>query len=89
MLPLDELGDSMPGVDDTSELAERSEEVDRVMAAIDRLAPDERTVLLLFGLGFSYEEIGVRCGWSYGKVHRRLATGRARVRRILEGGDGS
>lgn len=36
-----------------AELAERAEEAQRAMAAIERLAPDERAVLILFGLGCS------------------------------------
>lgn len=68
-----------------AELAERAEEAERVMGAIERLVPDERTVLILFGLGFCYEEIACLRGWSYAKVNRRLNDGRARVRRILQG----
>jgi RNA polymerase sigma factor (sigma-70 family) len=69
-----------------AELAERAEEAQRVMAAIERLVPDERTALILFGLGCSYEEIARLRGWSYAKVNRRLNEGRARVRRMLEEG---
>lgn len=76
-------------VDETAQLAERHEEADQVMAAIDSLPPDDRAVLILFGLGFGYEEIARMCGWSYGKVHRRLGEGRRRVRRFLERGDSS
>jgi RNA polymerase sigma factor (sigma-70 family) len=89
-LSLDEVGEGVvPTVNDAAELVERGEEVNEVTAAIDGLAPDERAALLLFGLGFSYQEIAARQGWSYAKVHRRLSDGRARVRRMLEGGDSS
>jgi RNA polymerase sigma factor (sigma-70 family) len=89
-VPFDESGEELgSGVGDTADSVERREEVDEVLAAIERLAPDERTVLLLFGLGFSYEEIARLRGWSYAKVHRRLSDGRARVRCLLEGGDSS
>lgn len=53
-------------------------------AAIERLAPDERTALLLFGMGYSYREIARLRGWSLAKVNRRLNDGRARVRRMLK-----
>lgn len=73
-----------------AELAERAEEAERVLAAIECLAPDERTALILFGLGCSYAEIARLRGWTYAKVNRRLNEGRARVRRILEeGGESS
>lgn len=78
-----------PALPDAAELVERGEEADEVIAAINRLEPDDRTVLILFGLGFSYEEIAQLRGWSYARVHRRLSEGRARVRRRLEGGDSS
>jgi DNA-directed RNA polymerase specialized sigma24 family protein len=89
-LPLEGSGDEPAlALPDAAELVERGEEVDKVIVAIEHLAPDERTVLILFGLGFSYEEIARLRGWSYAKVHRRLSEGRARVRRRLEGGDSS
>jgi RNA polymerase sigma factor (sigma-70 family) len=72
--------------DDPAERAERAEEAERVLAAIGRLAPDERDALILFGLGYSYREIACLRGWSYAKVNRRLSEGRARVRRIVEEG---
>jgi DNA-directed RNA polymerase specialized sigma24 family protein len=55
-----------------------------VLEARERLAqlkPDERTALLLFGLGYSYHEIGERRGWSYTKVNRAITEGRAALRR--------
>jgi RNA polymerase sigma factor (sigma-70 family) len=75
---------------DPAEGAERAEEAERVLAAIGRLIPDERDALVLFGLGYSYREIGEQRGWTYSKVNRRLNEGRARVRRMLdEGGESS
>ena len=64
-----------------AELAERSAETARIIALIERLRPDERTALILFGLGCSYAEIAELRGWSYTKVNRSLSEGRARIRR--------
>jgi DNA-directed RNA polymerase specialized sigma24 family protein len=50
---------------------------------INELKPDERTALLLLGLGYSYEEIGSGRGWSYTKVNRCIAEGRAELRTRL------
>jgi RNA polymerase sigma factor (sigma-70 family) len=76
--------------DGPAEQAERAEETEHALAAIGRLAPDERTALILFGLGCSYKEIASMRGWSVAKVNRRLNEGRARVRRMLrEGGESS
>jgi len=72
------------GRGDPAEDAERTEETERALAAIEGLAPDERDALILFGLGFSYREIGDLRGWTYAKVNRRLNEGRARVRRMLD-----
>lgn len=66
-----------------AELAERSAETARIIALIQRLRPDERTALILFGLGCSYAEIAELRGWSYTKVNRSLSEGRARIRRDL------
>ena len=47
------------------ELSERSEETARVVEAIAQLKPDERTALILLGLGCSYKEIAELRGWSH------------------------
>jgi RNA polymerase sigma factor (sigma-70 family) len=65
------------------ELAVRAAAVVNRGQLIAELKPDERTALLLFGLGYSYEEIGRTRGWSYTKVNRCIAEGRAAVRRRL------
>jgi RNA polymerase sigma factor (sigma-70 family) len=69
------------------ERAERSEDVATFFAALARLKPDERTALLLLGLGYSYAEIGARQSWSPTKVNRCLAEGRAALRAIGVGGE--
>lgn len=68
------------------ELAERSEETARVIAMLERLKPDERAALILFGLGCSYAEISELRGWTYTKVNRCVSEGRARVRELLSRG---
>ena len=62
------------------ERVERSEEASAFFAALARLKPDERTALLLLGLGYSYAEICARRGWTRTKVNRCLAEGRAALR---------
>lgn len=69
-----------------AELAERSEETARMIEMIDHLKPDERTALILFGLGCSYAEIGEVRGWSMTKVNRCISEGRARLRKLQKEG---
>lgn len=66
-----------------AELVERAEASARVIELIEQLKPDERTALILLGLGCSYTEIGELRGWSRTKVQRCLKEGRARVRQLL------
>ena len=63
-----------------AELAERR---DRAVAALRLLAalkPDERRALVLQARGYSYAEISGITGWTYTKVNRLLAEGRAKLR---------
>jgi RNA polymerase sigma factor (sigma-70 family) len=62
------------------ELAERHAEHAETVCAFENLKPDERTALLLLGLGCSYGEIQERQGWTRTKVNRCLAEGREAVR---------
>lgn len=62
----------------------RAEAVERFFAALAQLKPDERIALLLFGLGCSYREIGERQGWTYTKVNRCIAEGRAALRALTD-----
>lgn len=70
-----------------AELVERAEETAQVVELIENLKPDERTALILLGLGCSRAEIRNLRGWSAAKVHRCIVEGRERVRRLLERGD--
>jgi RNA polymerase sigma factor (sigma-70 family) len=87
-----ELGDSelersLPDTaPDPAERTERSAELTEIAVLLEELKPDERTALILFGLGCSYAEIAERRGWTYSKVNRCIAEGRERVRaRLAEG----
>ena len=66
---------------------ERAERRDRVAAAAEALAelkPDERLAIVLQAHGYSYAEIGELCRWTYTKVNRCLAEGRARLRDLAD-----
>lgn len=59
---------------------ERREEHARTVGAFERLKPDERTALILLGLGCSYAEIGELRDWTHTKVNRCVSEGRAAIR---------
>lgn len=69
-----------------AERAERRERSLERARQLDLLKPAERRALVLLGQGYSYREICALTGWSYTKVNRCLAEGRARLRaaRALE-----
>ena len=72
------------GSPDPAEVAERGEGVETFFAALARLKPDERTALLLLGLGYSYAEVMDRQNWSYRKVARCVIEGRAALRALTQ-----
>jgi RNA polymerase sigma factor (sigma-70 family) len=78
-----EVGDTLvsraPCPAERAEIRERARERARLLA---RLKPDERRALVLKGAGYSYREICERTGWTYTKVNRCLAEGRARLRAL-------
>ena len=61
-------------------MAERREGCREQARRLTGLKPDERRALILKGEGYSYREICERTGWTYTKVNRCLAEGRARLR---------
>jgi RNA polymerase sigma factor (sigma-70 family) len=63
-----------------AELAERRERAALVARALATLKPAERRALALLAAGLSYAEICELTGWSYSKVNRCLAEGRAALR---------
>jgi len=65
-----------------SERFERREYMDAARTALAALKPDHRLAIVLQAEGYSYEEICERCGWTYTKVNRCLAEGRARLRAL-------
>jgi DNA-directed RNA polymerase specialized sigma24 family protein len=78
--------EARPGVDEDA-LA-RAEHDDR-LKAFQALKCRERRDLFLQALGYSYDEIAVMTESSYTAVNRRLAEGRAQLRRHREAAPGS
>jgi RNA polymerase sigma factor (sigma-70 family) len=76
--PLDTLPSELPGPRERAERAEHLREARRALAS---LKANERLAILLQAEGFSYAEICELCGWTYTKVNRCLAEGRAKLRR--------
>ncbi len=77
-VPGEELPSERPGP------AEQLEGRERIAAAagrLRRLKPQERRALALQAAGCSYAEIQAITGWTYTKVNRCLAEGRADLRR--------
>lgn len=65
-----------------AEQAERREAARERARALRQLKPAERRALVLLGEGYSYAEICELTGWTYTKVNRCLAEGRARLREL-------
>jgi RNA polymerase sigma factor (sigma-70 family) len=61
---------------------ERRERVERAARLLRRLKPQERRAIALQAEGYSYAEIQEITGWTYTKVNRCLAEGRARLRQL-------
>ncbi len=70
---------------DPHEQLERRERIADAVRLLNRLKPHERLALVLQAHGYSYDEIRDLCGWTYTKVNRCLAEGRARLRQELAG----
>jgi RNA polymerase sigma factor (sigma-70 family) len=64
------------------ERAERRDLIAAAARALAALKPDERLAIALQAHGYSYAEICELCGWTYTKVNRCLAEGRARLRQL-------
>lgn len=77
--PLEQVESDRPG---PQERLERRERVTRAARLLARLKPDERRAIGLQAQGYSYSEIQAITGWSYTKVNRCLAEGRARLRQL-------
>ena len=73
-------------VPNPTENLERQELRDRIEAAMDKLSPDHRAVLLLHEFeGLEYKEIARRVGCSLGTVMSRLFYARRRLAALLGG----
>ncbi len=78
-----EVGEALPCcAPSPAERAERRERSRDRVRLLGRLKPDERRALVLKGQGYSYREICELTGWTYTKVNRCLAEGRARLRQL-------
>jgi RNA polymerase sigma factor (sigma-70 family) len=66
----------------SEEELERRERLARAAGLLATLKPHERRAIVLQAEGYSYAEIQAITGWSYTKVNRALAEGRARLRRL-------
>jgi RNA polymerase sigma factor (sigma-70 family) len=76
---LDRIASDRP---DPQERLERREQFTDAIRLLLQLKPQERTALVLQAHGYSYAEIRQLCGWTYTKVNRCLAEGRARLREL-------
>ena len=78
-----ELGETLPSrAPCPAERVERRERSRDRVRMLGRLKPDQRRALVLKGQGYSYREICEMTGWTYTKVNRCLAEGRARLRQL-------
>jgi RNA polymerase sigma factor (sigma-70 family) len=63
------------------EVAEAGDALARMRHQLAALKPAERRALGLLALGYSYREISELTGWTYTKVNRCIAEGRAALQR--------
>lgn len=71
--------DAVPATDrEPHEAATSRERVHRTAEALGALKPSEMHCLMLKALGYSYDEIAARTGFSWTKVNRSLTEGRRR-----------
>ena len=69
----------MPATDrEPDEAATGRERVHRTAEALGTLKPSEMQCMILKALGYSYDEIAARTGFSWTKVNRSLTEGRRR-----------
>ena len=69
----------------TEEMIERAESTVDARERLAALKPAERRALVLIAAGFSYQEVGEMNAWSYTKVNRSAAEGRAALRKAAAG----
>ena len=72
--------------DDPAAYIEKKERMYRIQNAIDRLPPDQRTLIVLRDIeGFSYDEISKITGHKLGTVKSKLSRARNDLRNRLTG----
>lgn len=71
-------------IDDVEERASAARMLPEINAALGRLRPDDREVLLLYSLGeMSYEEVATSLGIPIGTVRSRLSRARRRMQELI------
>ena len=87
LLPLDDARDAPSGAPDPADLAIAAATRAEIAAAIDRLGPLHREILLLtFGHGLSYPELAETLGIPLGTVKSRLNHAKRALRPLLDPG---
>lgn len=72
------------------DVVERRRRGDRLREALEQLRPSEREALLLhYGSGMSYREVGEACGIDEAAARKRASRGLGRLRAVLSGESGS
>ena len=79
---VDELAEPAGPAGDPADLAVGRDKHDRRVRDLQALKPREREALWLYGLDHSYREIAELTGSTLTAVNRRLAEGRARLRKL-------
>jgi RNA polymerase sigma factor (sigma-70 family) len=69
-------------VEETRDPSVRFAERDEARVRLGELKRDERRALVLHASGYTYTEIGERCGWTQTKVNRCLYEGRRALRAV-------
>jgi len=71
------------------DVAERRRRAERLRVALEQLRPSEREALLLrYGSGLSYREVGQACGIEEAAARKRASRGLGRLRAVLCGENG-
>jgi len=72
------------------DMVERRRRASRLRDALEQLRPSEREALLLrYGSGLSYREVGAACGVEEAAARKRASRALCRLREVLSGESGS
>jgi RNA polymerase sigma factor (sigma-70 family) len=80
---LDAIVSEPTSADDPALAAEQMAKLD----LLHELTGDQREALELSATGLRYKEIALKLGWTYTKVNRSITEGRAKLRKLAEGGE--